>query len=110
MDLTKKTLPELREIAKAKGIKRTTGIRKQELVLKIAEAMKQEKKKTGKRLPADGVRRERQEGPEGRKRRNGLRSRSAPTEERDRSGLRSRSAQTGERDWSGLRSRSAQTG
>ena len=49
MDLTKKTLPELREIAKAKGIKRTTGIRKQELVLKIAEAMKQEKKEDGKK-------------------------------------------------------------
>ncbi|MCH5265618.1 MAG: transcription termination factor Rho [Lachnospiraceae bacterium] len=44
MDLSKKTLPELREIAKAKGIKRTTGIRKQDLVLKITEAMQQEEK------------------------------------------------------------------
>ena len=41
MDLTKMTLNELKELAKEKGIKRVTGIRKQELAAKIAEEMKQ---------------------------------------------------------------------
>lgn len=44
MDLTKMTLNELKELAKEKGIKRVTGIRKQELAAKIAEEMKQEEK------------------------------------------------------------------
>lgn len=42
MDLSKKTLAELRTIAKEKGLKGVTALRKPELAEKIAEVMKQE--------------------------------------------------------------------
>ena len=45
MDLTKKTLVELREIAKEKGIKGITGLRKPELAARIAEVLVTESKK-----------------------------------------------------------------
>ncbi len=44
MDLTKKTLAELREIAKEKGLRGVTALRKPELAAKIAEVMQQEAK------------------------------------------------------------------
>ncbi len=42
MDLTNKTLVELREIAKEKGIKGITALRKPQLAMKIAEVMQEE--------------------------------------------------------------------
>ena len=45
MDLTKKTLVELREIAKEKGIKGITGLRKPDLAARIAEVLMAESKK-----------------------------------------------------------------
>ena len=45
MDLTTKTLAELRQIAKEKGIKGITALRKPELAQKIAEVMQEESKK-----------------------------------------------------------------
>lgn len=46
MDLTKMTLAELREVAKEKGIKGVSGLRKPELAVKIAEVLQAETKKT----------------------------------------------------------------
>lgn len=48
MDLTKKTLAELRKIAKEKGLKGVTALRKPELAAKIAEVMQQEAKEAKK--------------------------------------------------------------
>ncbi len=42
MDLTKKTLAELREIAKEKGISGVSGLRKPDLAMKIVEVMQRE--------------------------------------------------------------------
>ena len=46
MDLTTKTLAELRQIAKEKGIKGVTALRKTELAHKIGEVMQEESKKS----------------------------------------------------------------
>ncbi len=55
MDLTNKTLAELREIAKEKGMKGVTALRKPQLAMKIAEVMqeesKQQKRGTVKKAP-----------------------------------------------------------
>lgn len=48
MDLMEKTLVELREIAKAKGIKGVTALRKPQLAEKIAEVMQEEEKRQKK--------------------------------------------------------------
>lgn len=45
MDLTTKTLAELRAIAKEKGLKGVTALRKQELAMRIAEVMQEEARK-----------------------------------------------------------------
>lgn len=45
MDLTKMTLAELREVAKEKGIKGITGLRKPELAARIVDVMRAEAKK-----------------------------------------------------------------
>ena len=45
MDLTTKTLAELRQIAKEKGLRGITALRKPELAQKIAEVMQEESKK-----------------------------------------------------------------
>lgn len=51
MDLMTKTLAELREIAKAKGIKGVTALRKRQLAEKIAEAVQEEEKQQKKSVP-----------------------------------------------------------
>lgn len=53
MDLTKKTLAELRAIAKERGMKGVTALRKPELAAKIAEVLQQE---TGSEKPERAVR------------------------------------------------------
>lgn len=49
MDLTTKTLAELRQIAKEKGMKGITALRKPQLAEKIAEVMKEEEKRQKKK-------------------------------------------------------------
>ena len=50
MDLTTKTLAELRAIAKEKGLKGVTALRKPELAVRIAEVMQEEARKEKKQV------------------------------------------------------------
>lgn len=50
MDLTTKTLAELRQIAKEKGMKGITALRKPQLAAKIAEVLKEEEKQQKKEV------------------------------------------------------------
>ena len=49
MDLTTKTLAELKAIAKEKGLKGVTALRKPELAQKIAEVMQEESWKSSRK-------------------------------------------------------------